>query len=212
MGTILAEFLINTVLPSGVLLGALLIRRGFLRGAHLLDPCAFALCFVVGQSRILGEFPWPPQETSHIFVYFAAISPVGEVAASRSKIWPSLSYLLILLNIGLYYGLYPLSNDFFLVALQWLATQGAAVALFVAMRWLSTPFELVPSIVLLVVLGPTFLASGSTSLAMTTLLLAGLASVVGMVRPWSVGAPPEMRPLLAAAPTLLALELYNYVL
>ncbi|MEL6195736.1 MAG: hypothetical protein AAFQ77_01615 [Myxococcota bacterium] len=213
MGAVLIELFLNTAVPAFAFAALVLVRRYVAPRMIVADAIGFALCFAAGQRGILGELPWPPMETTHALLFLVAVSPLREAAAPRESRWPSLVGTFAVLNIGLYYALYPLfETEAVSVVIQVVLGNALAAVSFRALDSIPERLRPMPLIVSAGMLGPILLLNGSTSLAMTAFLLSGLCAVSWVATGFSLKRSIDLRLVGVSTPVLLLSELYNYVL
>ena len=206
MATILEEILMHAVAPAGVfvIVALLTVHRGPARTGRIAVAAWAAVCFAYGQIRITGAFVWPWAETSHALVGLVFAEVIVAVFERRWGVAFSV------LNVGAYFALYPLFDSGERALGQWFVANGALALLMVAGRsataWASGVAQLVGFGGLSIV----FIAGASTSLAMTSALLAGIGIGRALVR-WRARWPCDAGAVAPAFFVLLVLELYNYV-
>lgn len=214
MASLAYEVLLSTALPALAFALAAAMRRVLLPRQPWLDAVAFAAAYAAGQVRVLGALPWPPRETLHGLPYLGLVLPALAVSAregDRRKPWITCLGTALVLNVGLYLALYPRFGTVSCI-LQWALGHGVVAASFAAWPRLPRRVRPLPWIAISAGLGAWSLAAGSTSLAMSAVLLAAMASAEHAVGQGLRGKGVDQRPLLLSVPVLLFAELYNYVL
>ena len=205
MDTIVREVILSSLGPAVLFVASVIAARRVLDGsAHSFraERALFALAFAAGQFRILGELSWPPVETSQSLPYLAFFAVVSG-ADSRA------SMAFLVLNVGAYFALHPIWAESAVSATgQWAIAQ---VSLWAALGAFARVPPAAPGWLfagLFAALGVVFVASASTSLAMTAFLLANLSAAQAILwRPWM----PPVSIIQPVFVLLLSLELYNYV-
>ena len=204
MGTIVRELIFSSLGPAVLFVASVIAARRVLDGSALFraERALFALAFTVGQFRILGKLSWPPVETTQSLPYLAFFAVVSG-AKSRASI------AFLVLNVGAYFALHPIWADSVVSATgQWAIAQVSLWAALGAFARVPPAAQgwLVASV--FAALGVVFVASASTSLAMTAFLLANLSAAQAVLRRPSMPAVSTVQPVFML---LLCFELYNYV-
>ncbi len=216
MDTLIGEIALTVGVPTvGFAMLSATSRRWLCAGTGpVADAIWFALSFAGGQMKILGAGPWPLADSGHALVGLAFVGVWGAALPSRRLVAG-----FIVLNVGLYCLFRPLVAEFALsVVLQWGLAQALFGLLFGVARRRYPGRGLVLA-AFAAAFGWVILNTGSTTLAMTAWLLAGLTAGRWVASRWARTAPghPDLgsaddASLWPAFVVLFGFELYNYVL
>jgi len=218
MFAILKEIFLNVAAPSFILTIVMVLNNRLLlqsKWRGLIDVLSLTGIICYFSYRILGEWPFPPQETTHAIGYLTILLSVFLLIGKCSKI--QVTSFILIFNIGMYFAIHPIFNrSLFSFILQFTLFN----FLFFLFLWKRDPLEnaLWKNIMfsaLFIGLGFLSLYKASTSIAEYFIMFGGIFFVSEVFKIFFKVSAEYKKFISILKPTfliLLIIEFYNYVL